>query len=49
MVLPDVFIDQDKPEKMYDITGLNAGGIASTALTALGLGTVKRRQFDRGA
>ena len=24
MVLPDVFIDQDKPEKMYDAAGLNA-------------------------
>jgi 1-deoxy-D-xylulose-5-phosphate synthase len=28
MALPDIFIDQDKPEKMYDIAGLNAAQIA---------------------
>ena len=36
LTLPDVFIDQDKPEKMYDAAGLNAAQIAETALTALG-------------
>ena len=36
MVLPDIFIDQDKPEKMYDVAGLNAPHIVETALRALG-------------
>ncbi|MDP6705623.1 MAG: 1-deoxy-D-xylulose-5-phosphate synthase [Alphaproteobacteria bacterium] len=36
MLLPDIFIDQDKPEKMYDIAGLNAPHIVATALAALG-------------
>ena len=37
MALPDIFIDQDKPEKMYDIAGLNAAQIVETALSVLGL------------
>jgi 1-deoxy-D-xylulose-5-phosphate synthase len=36
MVLPDVFIDHDKPEKMYAKAGLDARGIVGTVLTALG-------------
>ena len=36
MVLPDVFIDHDKPEKMYAQAGLDAAGIAGRALLALG-------------
>jgi 1-deoxy-D-xylulose-5-phosphate synthase len=36
MVLPDVFIDHDKPEKMYERAGLSAAGIVATALGALG-------------
>ncbi len=36
MVLPDVFIDHDKPEKMYERAGLNAAGIVATVLAALG-------------
>jgi len=36
MVLPDVFIDHDKPEKMYDVAGLNAAGIVATVLSTLG-------------
>jgi 1-deoxy-D-xylulose-5-phosphate synthase len=36
MVLPDVFIDHDKPEKMYERAGLNAPGIVATVLGALG-------------
>jgi len=28
MTLPDIFIDQDTPEKMYDMAGLNAKQIA---------------------
>jgi 1-deoxy-D-xylulose-5-phosphate synthase len=36
LVLPDVFIDHDKPEKMYDRAGLNAAGIVASVLSALG-------------
>ncbi len=36
MVLPDVFIDHDKPEKMYELAGLNAPGIVATVLSTLG-------------
>ena len=37
LVLPDDFIDQDKPEKMYDEAGLNAPQIADAALDVLGM------------
>ncbi len=36
MVLPDVFIDQDTPEKMYQTAGLQASDIVAKALSALG-------------
>ena len=36
IVLPDVFLDQDAPDKQYDTAGLNASHIVATALTALG-------------
>jgi len=36
MVLPDCFIDQDKPEAMYAKAGLNAPGIVRTVMAALG-------------
>jgi len=36
MCLPDVFIDQDKPDRMYDRAGLNAVGIVTTVMGALG-------------
>jgi 1-deoxy-D-xylulose-5-phosphate synthase len=36
MMLPDIFIDQDKPEKMYAKAGLDAQAIVATALGALG-------------
>ncbi len=36
MVLPDRFIDQDSPEKMYEAAGLDAAAILATALSALG-------------
>ena len=29
MILPDVFIDQDTPEKMYEIAGLDSLSIAT--------------------
>lgn len=36
MVLPDVFIDHDKPERMYAAAGLDAAGIVATVFSALG-------------
>ncbi len=36
MVLPDIFIDHEKPEKQYDQAGLNARNIVDTALQSLG-------------
>ena len=36
LVLPDMFIDQDKPEAMYAKAGLDAAGIISTVFKALG-------------
>jgi 1-deoxy-D-xylulose-5-phosphate synthase len=33
--LPDRFIDHDKPERMYEQAGLDAGGIVGTVLLAL--------------
>ncbi len=36
MVLPDIFIDQDKPAAMYARAGLDAAGIVETVFAALG-------------
>ncbi|MDJ1157771.1 1-deoxy-D-xylulose-5-phosphate synthase [Chelatococcus sp. SYSU_G07232] len=36
MVLPDVYIDHDKPERMYAKAGLDAAGIVATVFAALG-------------
>jgi 1-deoxy-D-xylulose-5-phosphate synthase len=36
MVLPDVYIDQDKPERMYAQAGLDCGGIVIKVFEALG-------------
>lgn len=36
LTLPDTFIDHDKPEKMYEDAGLNATGIVTQVLGALG-------------
>jgi 1-deoxy-D-xylulose-5-phosphate synthase len=46
MTLPDVFIDQDSPAKMYEQAGLDAASIVRTALGAVGvaeIGAVKAR------
>jgi 1-deoxy-D-xylulose-5-phosphate synthase len=40
LMLPDVFQDQDKPDLMYAQAGLDAEGIMSGALSALGLDNV---------
>ncbi len=39
MVLPDLFIDQDTPQRQYDQAGLTARHIVATALAALGVDT----------
>ncbi len=36
MILPDRFVDQDTPERMYEQAGLDAKSIVATALNALG-------------
>jgi 1-deoxy-D-xylulose-5-phosphate synthase len=36
LVLPDRFIDHDKPERMYEAAGLSASGIVETVFQALG-------------
>ena len=38
MVLPDIFIDHDKPDAMYARAGLDAQGIVSMVFAALGRG-----------
>ncbi len=40
LTLPDIFQDQDKPEVMYALAGLDAEGIARSALGALGVDNV---------
>jgi len=40
MVLPDTFIDHNKPERMYEQAGLTAPGIVATVLGALGRETL---------
>ena len=42
MVLPDLFLDHDAPAKMYAQAGLDAGAIAATALSALGVAAIDR-------
>ena len=37
LILPDIFIDQDKPDAMYETAGLTAPHIVQRALMALGL------------
>jgi 1-deoxy-D-xylulose-5-phosphate synthase len=40
MTLPDIFIDHDKPEKMYADAGLDAAAIVAKVLSALGRGAM---------
>jgi 1-deoxy-D-xylulose-5-phosphate synthase len=42
LTLPDRFIDQDSPQKMYDAAGLNAKQIVETILSALDRETARR-------
>jgi 1-deoxy-D-xylulose-5-phosphate synthase len=36
LVLPDVYLDQDKPDRMYAKAGLDAAGIVTKVFEALG-------------
>ena len=47
LVLPDVFIEHDKPEKMYGQAGLNAPEIVAAVLAALGGEIGKGTQAER--
>ncbi|MEN9408136.1 MAG: 1-deoxy-D-xylulose-5-phosphate synthase [Pseudomonadota bacterium] len=43
MVLPDIFIDQASPERMYQVAGMDAAQIEAKVLSTLGVAVVPRR------
>lgn len=43
MVLPDIFIDQASPERMYEIAGMDAAQIEARVLEVLGVSVVGKR------
>ena len=43
MVLPDIFIDQASPERMYQVAGMDAAQIEAKVLQALGVAVVGKR------
>ena len=43
MTLPDVWLDQDKPDRMYETAGLDARGIVRKVLATLGREAEARR------
>ena len=43
MVLPDIFIDQASPERMYEVAGMDAAQIEEKVLTVLGVAVVGKR------
>ena len=43
MVLPDIFIDQASPEKMYQVAGMDAAQIEARVLQTLGVAVVGLR------
>jgi 1-deoxy-D-xylulose-5-phosphate synthase len=47
LTLPDIFQDHDKPEAQYAQAGLDAAGIARSALLALGLDAPGVRAAER--
>ncbi len=50
MVLPDVFIDQASPERMYQVAGMDAAQIEAKALEVLGVAVVGNgREGSTGA
>jgi 1-deoxy-D-xylulose-5-phosphate synthase len=44
MVLPDTFIQQDSPEKMYAVAGMSAGDIEEKVLSLLDVARVGARR-----
>ena len=46
MVLPDLFLDHDKPPLQYETAGLNARHIVATALEALGRGEAAAAEIE---
>ena len=44
MVLPDVFIDQASPERMYQVAGMDAAQIGDKVLETLGIGMLAKRR-----
>jgi 1-deoxy-D-xylulose-5-phosphate synthase len=43
-LLPDIFIDQDSPEAMYRVAGLNAEDIEAKVLATLGVAELGARR-----
>ena len=43
MVLPDIFIDQASPERMYQVAGMDAAQIEAKVLSTLGVAVVGKR------
>jgi 1-deoxy-D-xylulose-5-phosphate synthase len=43
MVLPDIFIDQASPERMYEVAGMDAAQIEGKVLAVLGVSVVGKR------
>jgi 1-deoxy-D-xylulose-5-phosphate synthase len=43
MVLPDIFIDQNSPEKMYEVAAMNAEQIEAKVLDVLGVVSLSKR------
>jgi len=43
MILPDICIDHDTPQRQYDVAGLNAAHIVTQALSALGIAEASAR------
>ena len=44
MILPDIFIDQDKPEKMYKLAGLDSQSIEEKVVDLLDSNIVLQNQ-----
>ena len=44
MILPDKFIDQDKPELMYKIAGLDAQAIENKVIDLLSSNVILQKQ-----
>jgi 1-deoxy-D-xylulose-5-phosphate synthase len=43
-LLPDVFIDQDTPEAMYRVAGLDAANIEAKVLATLGVSEIAAKR-----